>query len=108
MNPGVTRRMMTTQRVRTQYIVVAALSWLLVGSFLLWANAVQSNWVFFVVLGLPGYVLSELFFGWLLSLRHGLALSRASFSFTRIAAALLLAIGFVVVSLWVSSLLPGA
>ena len=53
----------------------------------LWANEVQSGWVFYVVLGLPGYVLGELFFGWLLSSRHGLALSRAKFSVTRIAAA---------------------
>ena len=98
---------MTAQRART-HIAAAALSWLLVGSFLLWANAVQSSWVFYVVLGVPGYVLGELFFGWLLSRRHGLALSRARFSLTRMAAALLAAIGFVAVSLWVSSLLPAA
>jgi uncharacterized membrane protein YeaQ/YmgE (transglycosylase-associated protein family) len=97
--------MMTTQRART-HIVVAALCWLLIGSYVLWANQVQSGWVFYVVLGLPGYVLGELFFGWLLSRRHGLALSRARFSFARIAAALLAAIVFVVVSLWVSSVLP--
>ena len=97
--------MMTAQRARTQVIVVATL-WLLIGSYALWATGVQSSWGFYVVLSLPGYVLGEFFFGWLLSRRHGLALSRAKFSLTRMAAALLVAIVFVVVSLWVSSVLP--
>jgi hypothetical protein len=100
--------MRVTQRARIQFVVVAALCWLLVGSYVLWAAGVQSRWVFYVVLWVPGYVLGEFFFGWLLSPRHGWALSRAKFSFTRITAALLVAIGFVLVSLWVSSLLPAA
>ena len=96
---------MTTQRART-LIVVAALSWILIGFYVLWATGVQSGWVFYVVLGVPGYVLGEFVFGWLLSRRHGLALSPAKFSFKRIAAALLVAIVFVVASLWFSSVLP--
>src|SRR5262245_26802584 len=101
LNCGVRRHMMTTQRAWT----LIALCWLLIGLYVLRVNAVKSTWVFYVVLGLPGYVLGEAFFGWLLSRRHGLALSRAKFSATRIAAALLVAIVFVVVSAWVSSVL---
>src|SRR5262245_11366813 len=104
LNCDVRRHMMTTQRAQTQLMVIAAL-WLLIGSCVLWAIGVKSGWAFYVVLGLPGYVLGELFFGWLLSRRHGLALSRAKFSATRVAAALLVAIVFVVVSAWVSSVL---
>jgi len=100
--------MMVTNRAGRHFVIVVALCWLLLGAFVLWVTAVQSRWVYWVVLALPGYVLGELFFSWLLSRRHGIALSRSRFSFTRIAAALIVAIGFVVASLWVSSsVLPG-
>jgi hypothetical protein len=48
-----------------------------------------AQWIFVLAFGPPLYVLAEELFGWLLSAKHGRAISRREFSFARIVVALL-------------------
>ena len=88
-----------------------AVVWLLIVApliFQFWPNIPQSKaqWILFVGFGPPLYVLAEELFGWLLSAKHGRAISSRGFSFARIVVALLSAlvtIGTCGVLLWLVS-----
>jgi hypothetical protein len=72
---------------------LAALAWLfLVGLLLLglWPDLPKSKpqWLVFLLIGPPLYVLGEAFFGWLFSREHGYARSPRPFSAVRVVIAL--------------------
>lgn len=82
-----------TTRRWARMLPLAALTWLfLVGLVLLylWPNLPKSKpqWVVFLLVAPPLYVLGEAFFGWLFSDEHGSAMSPRGFSVGRVLVAL--------------------
>lgn len=91
-------------------LLVVALVWLLVAGLLtlqLWPGLPESTlqWVLFIALGPPVYLLGESFFAWLLSRRHGHCVSPDRFSFKRIFVELAVLLSFIAFGGWVLSLL---
>jgi hypothetical protein len=85
---------------------LAALWLFLAGLLLLsiWPEVPRSKmqWVLFIALGPPIYVLGEGLFGWLFSPAHGRAISKKAFSLARIAIALLVALGVFAIGWWLT------
>jgi hypothetical protein len=83
-----------TQRAKwASTLSTIALIWLLVASILVvsfWPVLPRSTywWAIFLLVGPPIYVSIEGFFTWLLSEKHGQAISRKPFSMARITVAL--------------------
>lgn len=91
-------------------LLVVALVWLLVAGLLmlqLWPDLPESTlqWVLFIALGPPVYLLGESFFAWLLSRRHGQFISPHGFSFKRILVELAVLLSFIGFGGWLLSLL---
>jgi len=87
-----------------------AVVWLFLVGFLFlqsWPNLPRSNlqWLLFVALGPPLYVLGEALFGWLFSPVHGHAISRRTFSVVRVAIVLPVVFVLFALSWWLSWLL---
>jgi hypothetical protein len=87
-----------------------ALLWLMIGGFLLlqlWPELPHSTaqWLAFVALGPPLYLLGEGFFTWLFSRGHGEAISSSGFSVRRIAIALPAVLFVFIVCGWLSWLI---
>ena len=89
-------------------LVHLALGWLALAGLLLlqlWPD-LPSTWrrlALVVGLGPPLYVFAEGTFGWLVSPKHGAAISRQRFSAVRIGIALLLAFAWFAVAWWFAS-----
>src|SRR5215831_17228698 len=88
-------------------IIWGAVSWLLLAGLLLlyaWPNLPQSpkQWLLFIAFGPPLYALFESVGSWLLSERHGRAISSRSFSVARTFVALFAAISVVAVCWWLT------
>ena len=95
---------------RHRMLVSLAVFWLFLVGFLLlqsWPDLPRSTlqWLLFVALGPPLYVLGECLFSWLFSPAHGQAISKRTFSVVRIAIALPVVLGVFALSWWLSWLL---
>jgi hypothetical protein len=91
-------------------IVWGAVAWLLVVGLLLlhvWPNLPhsQKQWLLFVALGPPLYVLGESVGAWIFSERHGRAISSRGFSIARILMALFVVTAVVGLCWWLTWLL---
>ena len=89
---------------------VLALSWLFIAALLtvqLWPEVPHSKlqWFLLFAFGPPLYILGESFFGWLLSPKHGKAISHRQFSLARVLLALPIMLALFALSWWVSWLL---
>ena len=99
---------MTSRFSRT--VAAVAVIWLFAAAaltFQLWPNLPRSNlqWILFLAFGPPLYVGGEAFFGWLLSERHGRAISIRKFSVGRLAVALSVLLVLCLVTWWLSRFL---
>jgi len=86
-------------------LLVLALFWLGLAAFLafqFWPRVPHSvlQWVLFIALGPPLYLLGEAFFEWLFSRKHGHAISPHRFSVKRILFALLVLVSLCALSWW--------
>ena len=97
-------------RSQIRTLLVVAILWLAVATFLavqFWPEVPHSalKWVLFIVFAPPLYVLGEAFFGWLLSAKHGAAISPKRFSGKRILIALPVVLAVFALSWWLSRLI---
>jgi hypothetical protein len=99
----------TSPRSWSRWLPAVAVVWL----FLVALLAVQAwpdlphtpgQWLLFVALGPPLYVLGEAFFAWLFSPARGRSTSPKQFSVARIAVALPVVLALFALSWWLSSL----
>jgi len=100
----------TQPRSTTRWLPAVAVIWLFLVALLAvqaWPYLPQTRgqWLFFVALGPPIYVLGEAFFAWLFSPARGQSISRKQFSVARIAVALPVVLVLFALSWWLSSLL---
>ena len=87
-----------------------AIGWLFIAGLLLfqlWPNLPHTSlqWFLLVAFGPPLYVLGEGFFGWLISPKHGKAISDRKFSFVRVLLVLPVMLAVFAFCWWVSWLL---
>jgi hypothetical protein len=92
------------------WLSILALCWLVIGGLLtlgMWPDLPSSNsgWFILLAFGPPIFVFGEAFFGWLLSPRHGAAVSQNRFSALRILLAFPLAVAWFAFCWWLSWLI---
>ncbi|MFZ3174546.1 MAG: hypothetical protein WA146_06580 [Thiobacillus sp.] len=93
------------------FLPALAIGWLLIAGLLLfqlWPDLPQTSlqWFLLVAFGPPLYVLGEGFFSWLLSSKHGKAISNREFSFVRVLVALPIMLAVFALCWWLSWLFP--
>ena len=100
----------TSSRSWSRWLPAFAAIWLVLVALLAiqaWPDLPRTTgqWLLFVALGPPLYVLGEAFFAWLFSPTRGHSISPKQFSVARIAIALPVVLALFALSWWLSSLL---